>query len=190
MSSHSPGTHTWIIPDSMFQCRKSLIVYKAKKVINQGLFKICWWVHQRGRSGEVEETLCRPPMLSDAILSFRVVGSWRSVKLIYFKGFYLLVTVCLDRGGQGMDFPGANASQDQVIGLCTCNIPSHVVVFLINQSVQTWLLPRYFHPHDYPHIYAHMSLCSSCINIFYWLVLALLIVFKWHVYHVLNSYSF
>lgn len=63
-------------------------------------------------------------MLSDAILNFWVVGSWRSVKLIYFKGFYLLVTVYLDRGGQGMGFQGAIASRDQVISLCTGNVPS------------------------------------------------------------------
>lgn len=57
MSDHRPGTQIYFIQNSMFQCGSSfrgfLEFYRMKKVISQGKFKICWWVHQRGRHVEM-----------------------------------------------------------------------------------------------------------------------------------------
>ena len=51
----------------MFQCgssfRRFLEFYRMKKVVSQGKFKICWWVHQRGRHVEMGGRLSYRPML-------------------------------------------------------------------------------------------------------------------------------
>ena len=91
MNDYGQETQLQVTPNSILQCESSFMkflqFYRTKKVINQGKFKIHWWVHRE--AGKIRwEGLCyKSKMRSDDILSSWNGRNQCSAKLTASKKF-------------------------------------------------------------------------------------------------------